>query len=72
MKRVKDVNTIKGDLVKLKMPNGTVSLINKFQALHYAQEASMELYVEETDGIPKAEMRRPRIKAKSGSKTRKA
>lgn len=63
MKRVKDVTTIKGDLVKLRTGSST-SIISKFQAMRYAVEASMELYVEESDGIPSAEMR-PRPKRKS-------
>ena len=58
MKKIKDVTLIKGDLVKLKSGNGS-SIVNKYQALKYASEAKMDLFVEEaTSGIPLAEMRK--------------
>jgi hypothetical protein len=58
MKKIKDVTSIKGDLVRLKSSTGN-SLVNKYQALKYASEAQMDLYVEENRGdeIPLAEMR---------------
>ena len=58
MKKIKDVTSIKGDLVRLKSSTGS-SLVNKYQALKYAAEAQMDLYVEENRGdeIPLAEMR---------------
>jgi hypothetical protein len=64
MKRIKDVTALKGDLVKLKQPNGTTALLNKFLALRYAQDASMDLYVEENNDVPLAEMRDPNKKTK--------
>jgi hypothetical protein len=69
MKRIKDVINIKGDFIRLKSADGTSMLINKFQALHHAIELSMELYVEEADGIPTAELRKPR---KVNAKPKKA
>lgn len=58
MKKIKDVTLIKGDLVRLKSSTGN-SLVNKYQALKYASEAQMDLYVEENGTeIPIAEMRK--------------
>jgi hypothetical protein len=68
-KRVSSVDCIKGDLVRLKMPNGTFPLISKFQAMQYANESGSELWIDETggtSGMPSAEMRQPQYRARNG------
>lgn len=69
MKYVKDADSITTELVRFKGVDGSSSIISKFQALRYAGEAGMELYVDEVGSIPTAEMRRPR-KVKTHGKSK--